>query len=99
MTNPADYPFWCACHDARCCRPQCHCPRTCACRGRRTQEHTALTEDDIHNWGEPSVQRLTAHLPAEVQEAARAAMVRHHQQGSNAKTEAEAINNQCGLRG
>lgn len=57
-----------------------------------------LTADAIHNWGEAYVMRRYAALPAEVQAAAREAMVRHHRQGTSAQAEAETLNTAFALR-
>ena len=56
-----------------------------------------FTEDAIHNWTEPYIARQYADLPDEVKAAARAAMVRHHQQGTEARAEAARLNEQFGL--
>lgn len=57
-----------------------------------------LTEDAIHNWGEAYIMRQYAALPDAVKAAARAAMVRHHQRGTDAREEAAQINKEFGLQ-
>jgi thioredoxin-like negative regulator of GroEL len=52
----------------------------------------ALTADAIHNWTEAYIQRRYAALPEEVQAAAKAAMIRHHQKGTDAQVEADILN-------
>ena len=56
-----------------------------------------VTEDAIHNWSETYIQQRYAAFPPEVKAAAQAAMVRHHQQGTSAREEAETLNRHFGL--
>jgi hypothetical protein len=58
----------------------------------------ALTADAVHNWDSPYIQQQYAHLSPEIQAAARAAMIRHHQRGSDAREEALLLNQRFGLR-
>lgn len=56
-----------------------------------------LTADAIHNWDAAYVQKRYAHLSDAIKQACWAAMVRHHQHGSSAQAEADAVNKMFGL--
>lgn len=60
-------------------------------------QYRPLTEDAIHNWDVPYIQKQYAELPDEIRQAAQQAMRRHHQKGTDAREEAQAINAQFGL--
>ena len=51
-----------------------------------------LTEDAIHNWGEKYIAAQYPDLLPEIRAAVVVAMRRHHQQGTDARTEAAQIN-------
>lgn len=57
----------------------------------------ALTEDAIHNWDAPYIVRQYASLPDEIKAEALAAMRRHHRQGTDARDEANTLNERYGL--
>ena len=60
-------------------------------------ETPPLTEDAIHNWDAPYIARQYGDLPDEIKAEVRAAMQRHHRQGTSARDEAKAINARFGL--
>ena len=54
-----------------------------------------VTAEDVHNWSAPHVQaRWRGLLTPEQRDAMTAAELRHHQRGTDAQTEANAINEQ-----
>jgi preprotein translocase subunit YajC len=60
-------------------------------------QHRPLTEDAIHNWDAPYIQKQYGEHPEEIRQAAMQAMRRHHQKGTSAREEAQALNAQFGL--
>lgn len=52
-----------------------------------------VTQDDVHNWSTKYIQlRWSGKLTPEQRELVKAAEYRHHQLGTSAKEEADALN-------
>jgi len=68
------------------------------CTRARKQNHMhPLTEDAVHNWGTAYIEKRYHDVSDEIRQAVHAAMVRHHQQGTSAREEAQALNARFGL--